>query len=349
MKSSLSQLLLLPMLIALAALLILLTWSEPPRAPASEHTHRSVRSLEPLAPLPIPAGAPASERVALGARLYHDARLSSDGSVSCASCHPLPYGTDGRARSIGVGGQLSERNAPSVLNASLNFAQYWDGRAATLAEQVIGPLLDPQEMASSWSRIEALVRADGDYAQAFGHVYGGLVDRHSISDALVSYLETLPTPAPFDRYLRGDPAAIDAEARQGYALFKSLGCASCHQGVGVGGNLFQRFGIIAEYFADHPDNAADTGRERITGRVEDRHVFKVPSLRNVAVTGPYFHDGSVARLEDAVRIMGRYQLGRRLSHEETRLIIAFLDTLTGELPSLPTTAYLHEDVLPVSP
>lgn len=341
MKSSLSPLFLPPVLLALAALLIVLTWSEPPSAPAAAGGPVPSRSLEPIAPLPSQPGLSTSPRVALGARLYHDPQLSIDGTVSCASCHPLPFGTDGHARSIGVGGVPSERNAPSVLNAALNFAQYWDGRAATLPEQVVGPLLDSQEMASSWTHIETVLRTDPDYAKAFAQVYGGPADRHSVTDALVGYLHTLSTPdAPFDRYLRGETTAIDAAARQGYGLFKSLGCASCHQGVGIGGNLFQRLGIIADYFADHPANAADTGRHRITGREDDRHVFKVPSLRNVAVTAPYFHDGSVERLEDAVRIMARYQLGRRLSDDETRLIIAFLDSLTGKLPSPPLTARL---------
>ena len=238
-------------------------------------------------------------------------------------------------------GTTGERNAPSVLNAALNFAQYWDGRVATLTEQVAGPLLNPQEMASTWQHIETVLRDDAHYAEAFVHSYGGSADRHTVINALVSYLQTLRTPdAPFDHYLRGEAAAISDDAQRGYQLFKSLGCASCHQGVGIGGNLFQRFGIIGDYYADHPANAADTGRQRITGREEDRHVFKVPSLRNVAVTAPYFHDGSAARLEDAVRIMARYQLGRRLSDEETRLIIAFLDTLTGEFPSSPLTARL---------
>lgn len=340
MKSSLSQLFLLPLLAALAALLMVLTWSEPASAPsAAAVAHLPTDSLEPIAPLPPEVGTVLPRRAALGARLFHDPRLSIDGTISCASCHPLPHGTDGRRRSLGVGGVPSERNTPSVLNAALNFTQFWDGRASTLAEQVSGPLLDPREMAASWTHIETSLRADAEYAQAFEQAYGA-IDRHSVTDALVSYLQTLLTPnAPFDRYLRGEAAAIDADARRGYELFKSHGCASCHQGVGVGGNLFQRLGVIADYYADHPTSAADTGRQRITGREEDRHVFKVPSLRNVALTAPYLHDGSVAQLPDAVRIMGRYQLGRRLTDEEIHLIVAFLDTLTGELPAAQLAAH----------
>lgn len=342
MKSSLSQLFLLPLLAAMAALLMVLTLSQPASAPsAAGVSHLPADSLEPIVPLPSEVGDVLPQRAALGARLFHDPRLSIDGTISCASCHPLPHGTDGRIRSLGVGGVPSERNTPSVLNAALNFTQFWDGRASTLAEQIRGPLLDPREMASNWTHIETSLRADAEYTQAFKLAYDGAIDRHSITNALASYLQTLLTPdAPFDRYLRGETAAINADARRGYELFKSHGCASCHQGVGVGGNLFQRLGVITDYFADHPDNAADTGRQRITGREEDRHVFKVPSLRNVALTAPYLHDGSVAQLPDAVRIMGRYQLGRPLSDEEIRLIVAFLNTLTGKLPEAQLTAQL---------
>lgn len=337
MKTGLFHLYPLPILVALAALLIALAWSEPPVAPTHFGPPLSARSEEPLVPLPLPTALPDPRRVALGERLYHDARLSGDGTVSCASCHPLPHGTDGRARSIGVGGTPSLRNAPTVLNAALNYSQNWDGRTATLFEQVTGPLLNPQEMASSWTRIEAVLHADRHYVEGFALAYAGRIERATITDALVSYLRTLLTPnAPFDRYLRGERDAISAEAREGYALFKSMGCASCHQGAGIGGNLFQRLGIVADYFADHPQSAADLGRQHTTGREEDRHVFRVPTLRNIAVTAPYLHDGSIPDLDQAVRTMARYQLGRRLSDQEARLLVSFLESLTGELPSPPS-------------
>lgn len=336
---SLSQLFPLPILAILAAILIALTWSELPSAPAREPLLSPLRSQEPISPVPLQVDVDES-RAALGKRLYHDRRLSGDGTVSCASCHPLPHGTDGRARSIGVAGRPSERNAPTVLNAALNFSQYWDGRADSLAELISGPLLDAGEMASSWELIEAVLKGDPGYVETFTRLYGR-IDRANITDALVSYLNTLTTPnAPFDRYLRGETEAISADARAGYALFKSLGCASCHQGVGIGGNLYQRLGIVGDFFADHPASAADTGRERITGRPEDRHVFKVPTLRNITRTAPYLHDGSLQRLDDTIRLMSRYQLGRQLSDEEVRLLMAFLESLVGDLPTPPSTVHV---------
>lgn len=318
----------------MACVLVLLSWQVPTAASASPVAGSTPRS-GPLAPLPPTLRNPEPARAALGERLFRDPGLSADGQIACASCHFLEHGgADPRPVSPGVHGASGTRNAPSVFNTALNTALFWDGRARTLAEQIEGPLHDPAEMGSSWAEVIDYLSASADYRAAFAALYPQGIDRHSISDALVRYQLTLVTPnAPFDRWLRGDPDAISAEARAGYARFKSLGCASCHQGANIGGNLFQRFGIMGNYFSDRGRlSEADLGRYNLTGRDEDLHVFRVPSLRNVALTGPWLHDGSATSLREAVEIMARYQLGREIDAEDIRLILAFLDTLTGETP-----------------
>lgn len=327
------------LLAALAILLVAFTWSVPPVAMPqfARVASDKVEPAEPLSPLPRTIPTPGLERAQLGERLFHELRLSGDDSVACASCHSLEQGgADGRARSVGAGGALGEVNAPSVFNAALGFAQFWDGRAATLAEQIDGPLHNPVEMASDWPRVLTTLSADEAYRTAFAALYPDGITKANIVDALVRYQLTLVTPnAPFDRYLRGERDAIDAAAREGYARFKDYGCASCHQGALVGGNMFQRFGIMGDYFVDRGQlEDVDLGRYRVTGREEDRYVFKVPSLRNVALTAPYFHDGSVETLDEAVEIMARYQLGRDLQAEDIALIVAFLNTLTGDAPNI---------------
>ncbi len=285
-----------------------------------------------LLPLPhlLP---PAPDKVALGERLFHEIKLSRDNSVSCATCHPLAKGgMDGQRFSVGVQGKKGNVNAPTVFNAMLNFAQFWDGRAPTLEAQALIPIENPLEMAANLSDILVKLQNDPAYQKDFLQLYPDEgVSAHSLADALASYERTLLTyNAPFDRYLNGAKQAISAEAQAGYLRFVDLGCASCHQGAGIGGNMFQRFGVMDDYFRGKPFRQADQGRYNITGLESDRHVFKVPSLRNVAVTAPYFHDGSAATLKEAVDIMGRYQLGKTLSAEDERLLLAFLQTLTGE-------------------
>lgn len=283
-----------------------------------------------LLPLPPPPDLPPA-RVALGAQLFADKRLSHDGSISCASCHDLAHGgADGAPVSTGIGGQRGTLNAPTVFNAALNLAQFWDGRAATLADQVAGPVHNPVEMGSNWR--EALARLGGDraLARAFAAAYPDGLTIANLADAIATYEQTLLTPdSRFDRYLRGERTALDARELAGYRRFLVDGCASCHQGAGIGGNMFQRFGVMDDYFRGRPVRARDLGRFNVTGREKDRHVFKVPSLRNVAVTAPYFHGGSARTLEQAIRVMGRYQLGRDLGDAEVADIAAFLGTLTG--------------------
>ncbi|NLF54223.1 MAG: c-type cytochrome [Thauera phenolivorans] len=288
----------------------------------------------PVSPVPHPPPS-LGEKAALGEALFHSRLLSHDGSIACASCHsPEAGGGDGRPHSVGVGGAVGEINAPSVLNAALGLAQFWDGRAATLEEQVAGPIHEPHEMGSSWEEVLARLAADPPLRARFDRIYPHEgISPATVADAISHYERSLvPVDADFDRYLRGDERAISATAREGFARFKAFGCASCHQGVGVGGNMYQRFGVMGDYFADRGGvTEADLGRYRVTGRDEDRHVFKVPSLRNVALTAPYFHDGSAATLDEAIRVMARYQLGREIGEDDRRLIAAFLESLTGRV------------------
>jgi cytochrome c peroxidase len=303
-------------------------------APRPETKTRAVApalSREPLEPLPA---LPALDKnvVALGRRLFHEPRLSGDGKVACATCHDLAKGgVNARPLSLGVDGKQGLVNAATVYNASLNFVQFWDGRAATLEEQVGGPITNPLEMGSSWEKVLTALRADPSYVADFAGLPGG-VSEGNVRRAIADFERTLLTRgSPFDRFLAGDEAALSAEARAGYEVFKSVGCIACHQGRNVGGNMFQRFGVLGDYFKDRGHvSEADYGRYNVTHNESDRYVFKVPSLRNVVLTAPYFHDGSAATLPQAVQVMARYQLGRKLSDEQVREIIAFLSALAGE-------------------
>lgn len=285
---------------------------------------------EPIKPLPASLHQDPA-RAALGARLFREVRLSGNRRVACASCHDLAKGgADGRRQSLGWRGQATALNAPTVLNAALNFKQFWDGRAATLEEQIGQVVENPVEMGGSWPAIVRLLAADASYRRAFDAAYGDGVTRANIQNALASYERTLITPdSRFDRYLRGDAKAITADEKAGYLRFKQYGCVACHQGVNVGGNMFQKFGVMEDLVPRTLRAGAAQGRFLRTGREEDRQVFKVPSLRNVARTAPYLHDGSAATLEEAIDIMFRYQLGRVGSAEDKRLIAQFLATLSA--------------------
>lgn len=299
---------------------------------AVAHSGDALAALPPVPRLP-------ADKVALGRALFKDVRLSRDNSISCASCHDLTsFGHDRRRVSLGVGGAEGSVNAPTVFNSSLNFAQFWDGRAGSLEEQAAGPVHNPVEMATDWATVIGKLQGDAAFRDEFRRVYPDGITVANLADAIATFERTLLTEnSPFDRYLRGDQQAIDDRARLGYRRFRDLGCASCHQGVNVGGNMFQNFGVMGDYFGDRtrqrPAVAADLGRFNVTGQEVDRHVFKVPSLRNVAETAPYFHDGSVASLDEAVAIMGRYQLGRQLSRDEVDSLVVFLKTLSGMPPA----------------
>src|SRR5712691_3457285 len=299
--------------------------------------HPSLLKDEPITPLPLHL--PLDQRkVNLGHRLFLDPRLSHDNTRSCSSCHGLETGgTDRRARSIGIGGAKGDINAPTVFNSGFNFRQFWDGRAATLEEQIDGPVNNPREMGSSWPEVIRKLRADPGYARAFPDLYPEGIQDGNIKDAIATFERSLVTAnSRFDKFLRGDQPALTERELAGYQRFKAYGCVACHQGVNVGGNMFQKFGIAADYFTDRGNiTKADLGRMNVTGLERDRYRFKVPSLRNVTLTPPYFHDGSAATLPDAVNIMARYQLGRSLSPEDRDLIVAFLGTLTGEYKETP--------------
>jgi cytochrome c peroxidase len=216
----------------------------------------------------------------------------------------------------------------------LNFRQFWDGRAETLDDQIEGPIHNPTEMATDWPPILAKLRADSEYVTAFRAIYANKIDIFAVKDAIATFERSLITPdSRFDRFLRGNRNALSVQEKEGYRLFKENGCSSCHQGVLAGGNMFEKFGIVGDYFGDRGHvTKADLGRYNITGRDEDRYRFKVPGLRNVARTAPYFHDGSAQSLEEAVEVMARYQLGRQLSANDLQRIVQFLETLNGTLP-----------------
>lgn len=301
-----------------------------PAAPAEPSAN------EPLAPLP-PVGTLDANKVTLGRRLYHDTRLSGDSTLSCASCHSLDRGgVDPQVvrTSTGIRGQVGPINAPTVLNSRFNFVQFWDGRSPDLTDQAGGPVTNPKEMGATWAQVLPRLSGDPTYVAAFGAAYPDGVTQHNVQDAIATYEMTLVTPSRFDRWLGGDATALTEQERQGYATFKQVGCTACHNGVNAGGGMYQRMGLVRDYFADRGSPTdADNGRYNVTHQAVDRHFFKVPTLRNVEHTAPYFHDGSRATLEEAVQAMGRYQLGSELDASQVRLIVAFLRSLTGEIPA----------------
>ncbi len=285
---------------------------------------------EPIRPLRA-ATALDPARVALGRSLFHDLRLSRDNTQSCNSCHKLERGgADTLARSLGPGGIRTRFNTPTVYNSSLNYRQSWLGAYSGI-EGVLEHVFaaDAPARISPWELVASRLTGDAAMASQFNQAYGDDVSPQRLQDALGHYLRSLATPSRFDRYLRGERAALSIDERAGYARFKSFGCVSCHQGINVGGNMYQRFGAI-RLPVPGADIAADLGRATLTRRPADRHMFRVPSLRNVALTAPYFHNGSVATLEEAVDAMFKYQLGRDAAPQDRDLIIRFLHTLNGE-------------------
>jgi cytochrome c peroxidase len=288
-------------------------------------------SSEPVQPV-RPAQEVNLAQVELGKKLYFDPRLSRSGFISCNSCHNLSLGgTDNLKTSIGHNWQQGPINAPTVLNSSLNVAQFWDGRAANLKEQAGGPIANPREMAFSHTLAIDVLESIPQYRIEFQQVFGvDEIDIDEVTQAIAEFEKTLVTPnARFDLWLLGDAEAISPYELSGWELFKDSGCVACHNGEALGGTSFQRMGIVEPY---HTRNEA-VGRMAVTGRDADRFSFKVPTLRNVALTYPYFHDGEAATLAQAVDVMGRLQLGRVFTDDENARIVAFLKTLTGEQPS----------------
>ena len=288
---------------------------------------------EPVQPLPtlIPTD---PEKVALGFDLYHDTRLSHDNTIACATCHGLATaGVDRLQYSEGIGGQFGGVNAPTVYNSALNILQFWDGRAADLKEQAAGPPLNPVEMGSlSFDDISAKLAADKAFSKRFLAVYPEGFNQSSITDAIAEFEKTLLTPSRFDKYLMGEKSALSSEEIAGYELFKLNKCATCHTGTNIGGQSFEYMGIKANYF-DYRGTGltdGDNGRYAVTQNEQDRHRFKTPTLRNVMLTPPYMHDGSVKTVEDAVRIMHQFQIGKDITDTEMVNMVAFLNALTGE-------------------
>lgn len=284
---------------------------------------------------PLPQKVPVDERKAkLGEKLYHDKRLSKDNSLACAGCHDLAKGGVDRKRfSEGVGGAIGGINAPTVYNALFNFVQFWDGRAADLKEQADGPVNNPIEMASNWEEVKSKLIQDEELTKEFLEVYPEGYGKDSITDAIAEFEKTLITPnSRFDQFLLGKADALTPEEKEGYALFKKYRCATCHVGKAMGGQSFEKMGLKADYFKDRGSQIteSDLGRYNVTKKEEDKHKFKVPILRNIALTPPYLHDGSTEDLQKVVNIMLKYQVGIQIPKSEEEKIVKFLHTLTGE-------------------
>lgn len=286
---------------------------------------------EPIQPIE-PAQVTDAAKVELGKQLFFDPRLSKSGFISCNSCHNLSMGgTDNIPTSIGDQWQEGPINSPTVLNSSLNVAQFWDGRAADLQEQAGGPIANPLEMGFTHELAVDVIQSIPQYVDSFKKIYNvKKISIDNITDAIAEFEKTLVTPnSRFDLWLKGDDKALTKTELQGYELFKNIGCTACHNGVNIGGNSFQKMGLYEEYVTKNPAE----GVAGLTGSDLDRFKFKVPTLRNVELTYPYFHDGAYWTLEEATDVMARLQLGRTLKKAEIDKIVAFLKTLTGEQPT----------------
>ncbi|MES9955681.1 MAG: cytochrome-c peroxidase [Sedimenticola sp.] len=271
-------------------------------------------------------------QVELGKKLYFDPRLSKSGFISCNSCHNLSMGgTDNLKTSIGHNWQRGPINAPTVLNSSMNVAQFWDGRAADLKAQAGGPIANPGEMAFTHILAIDVLESIPEYVTEFKQVFAKeKIDIDQVTVAIAEFEKTLVTPnSRFDQWLLGNRDALTAKEMAGYKLFKNSGCVACHNGPAIGGNSFQKMGVVEPYKAKSPAE----GLVAVTGKDADRFKFKVPTLRNVEMTYPYFHDGEAETLTEAVDVMGRLQLGKKFSDMENAQIVAFLKSLTGDQPS----------------
>jgi cytochrome c peroxidase len=283
------------------------------------------------------------ERVTLGRSLFFDTRFSIDGNLGCVSCHqPALYGTDGRPRSIGVKGRPHPRHAPTVLNAPLQFVIHWRGDRVDAEDQVVQSLLSPITSGQPDEKaLLARVNGIAGYTPLFKEAFPNdsePVSRKNMALAIGAFERTLVTPSRFDEYLTGNVEALSTQERAGLAKFIDVGCIACHNGPGVGGGMYQKFGVLEDYWKVTRSDPVDKGRVEVTNNDADLYMFKVPSLRNVAMTPPYFHDGSVATLPEAVKVMGRVQLGAQLEDKDVADIVSFLASLTGPLPQDFATA-----------
>lgn len=310
---------------------------------SKEFNPRLLRRFAPLRSRFDSPDAPVTEEmIGLGRMLYFDKRLSKNKDVACNSCHQLDaYGVDGEKTSPGDHGQRGGRNSPTVYNAGGFFVQFWDGRAPNVEEQAKGPILNPIEMAMpNAESVVARLKAIPGYVEAFNKAFPGqpsALNYDNVGRAIGAFERGLSTPAPWDKFLAGDKAALSPAEVEGLKVFTNVGCMVCHTGEFLGGNSYQRAGAVEAW-----PNQTDEGRQKVTSNAADKMMFKVPTLRNIAKTGPYFHDGSATTLPEAVRMMGSYQLGLELSETEVSAIVAWLGSLTGELPK----AYIAPPTLP---
>lgn len=311
-----------------AAICTLLIPAAAVAAPADSEAWKSVFS-------PLPDSAPSAEnpltpeKISLGKKLYLDKRLSKNQDISCNSCHRLDsFGVDNEPTSPGHKGQRGGRNSPSSFNAALHIAQFWDGRAATVEAQALGPILNPIEMAmDSEAAVIERLKADPETVKEFGAAFPGEKDPltyPNVGKAIGAFERTLITPSRFDDWLKGDSSALNADEKRGAKIFAETGCTACHNGATLGGQMYQKLGLVKPY------PTKDQGRFEQTKNEADRLVFKVPSLRNIAKTGPYFHDGSIKTLPEAVSIMAEYQLGKKLDSQQVKDIVTFLNALTAK-------------------
>jgi len=332
--------------IAVLTALVLLAVGYGNRATASDHINPAALKMFARLPEVVPGGSetPTDAQISLGRMLYFDPRLSRSQTISCNTCHPLEnYGMDGQATSEGYRGQHGARNAPSVYNAAGHFVQFWDGRAADVEEQAKGPVRNPVEMAmASEQGVVAVLESIPEYVAAFRRAFPqdpAPVCFDNMGSAIGAFERNLLTPGRWDQFLRGDQVALTAREKSGLQSFLAAGCQSCHAGAFLGGTSFQKLGLAKPY----PDSS-DPGRLNVTGNEADRMFFKVPSLRNVAMTGPYFHSGKITSLAEAVAQMAEYQRGRSLSERQVGDIVSWLGALTGEIPA----DYIKNPALPRS-
>jgi len=292
----------------------------------------AITNIEPVLPIPITIEVDA-RKVSLGEKIFDDESLSSNGDFACRSCHyPDKGGADQKKLSLAINGKYRTRNTPSIYNVGLLSLLNWAGSHTDLGDQAEAIIKSKQGLATDWNTLISRMKQSPDYVKDFSNSYQNSITSESIKDAIAEYMRSLITPnARFDQYLRGNTNALNAEEKSGYRLFKSSGCASCHQGVNLGGNMYSPFGVFGNYVEDRGNiTKADLGRYNITGNEADKYVFRVPSLRNIALTNPYLHDGSIDTLKESVIVMSRYMLGRKLSEQDADLIVKFLHTLTGE-------------------
>jgi cytochrome c peroxidase len=328
-------------------LIALISLSSAAAAAADDSAMLRTQAKSVIGTLPADAASEArpmnAARVDLGRQLYYDTRLSKNHDIACNSCHPLDrFGADGEPTSPGHRGQRGGRNSPTVYNAALHIAQFWDGREPDVEAQAKGPVLNPVEMAMpSETAVVAVLKSIPGYGPSFANAFPGTADPityDNMAAAIGAFERGLLTPAPVDRFIAGDDAALAADARRGFTLFLQNGCVSCHAGPAIGGGMYRKIGLVKPY------ETLDPGRFDVTGNESDRHVFKVPSLRNITQTGPYFHDGSIESLDEAVRLMGWHQLGIDIPAEDRASIIAFLESLTGSTDA----TYIAKPELPAS-